>query len=84
MRSASPTTTASACCRASWAGASHGARPGQRAGHGGENIGQVINVAGVGGVAGDSDQVGRGVEIDGLVVFIDQCDPVGPATKPAR
>jgi len=46
-----------------------------------KSISQVVDVAGVGGVARDRDQVGRGVEIDGLVVFIDQVNPVGPANE---
>ncbi len=50
-----------------------------------KSIGQVIDVAGVRGVARDSDQVGGGVEIDGLVVFI-HCAATwwGLRTKPAR
>src|ERR1700722_833822 len=49
-----------------------------------KRIGQVIDVAGVGGIARDSDKVGRGVEIDGLVVFIDQSYPVGPANEASQ
>jgi hypothetical protein len=46
-----------------------------------KSIGQVVDVAGVGGVARDADQVGRGVEIDGLVIFIDPGNPVRPANE---
>src|SRR4051794_8597720 len=41
-----------------------------------KRIGQLVDVAGVRGVARDADQVGGGVEIDELVVFIDQVNPV--------
>src|SRR5947209_7081907 len=46
-----------------------------------KSIGQVVDVAGIGGVARDADQVGGGVEIDGVVVFIDQGNPVRPGNE---
>ena len=46
-----------------------------------KRIGQVVDVAGVGSVARDPDQVSGRVNIDGLVVFINQRHPVGTANE---
>ena len=46
-----------------------------------KRICQPVNMAGIGGVTGDADQVGRGVEVDVLIVFIDQGNMMGRADE---
>ena len=49
-----------------------------------EGIGQAVNVACVGRIAGDSHQIGWRVETDRLVVFIDNRDLVRRVDKPSQ